>query len=52
MLLSLGKCAKYGLEVLRILVLEIVRHNSCRILPKYGEEHKGEEEAAMTEEAA
>ena len=32
------------------LGLGTVGKNSCRILPKYGEEHKGEEEGATTEE--
>ena len=33
------------------MVLGKVAKNSCRIFPKYGEVHKGEEEGAMTEEA-
>ena len=32
-----------------LLGLEKVGQNSCIILPKYGEEHKGEEEGATTE---
>ena len=35
-----------------MLGLGTVGKNSCRILPKYGEEHKGEEEGATTEEGA
>ena len=34
-----------------VLGLGIVGNNSCRILPKYGEEHEGEDEGATTEEA-
>ena len=33
-----------------LLGLGIVGNNSCRIMPKYGEEQKGEEKGAMTEE--
>ena len=31
---------------------ETVVENSCRLLPKYREEHKGEKEGAPTKEAA
>ena len=34
-----------------LLGLGTVGKNSCRIMPKYGEEHKGEEEGATTKEA-
>ena len=35
-----------------MLGLGTVGKNSCRIIPKYGEEHKGKEEGATTEQVA
>ena len=42
--------AKFDLDFPSLLGLEKVGQNSCRIMPKYGEVHKGEEEGATTEE--
>ena len=40
----------YYIYIDSVLSLGKVWQNSCRIFPKYGEEHKGEEEGATIEE--